>query len=256
MTPMPIRQSLLFLAITLTVAVPCRASDPVELFRQAGEAYQKGEWRAALDAYRKVLESGYQSGALYYNIGNCHYKLKSVGEAILNYEKARRLIPGDEDLNFNLALANLRTIDKITPLPRFWLLENLETLLDALPRGLLQWLAFLFYFSAAAALIARILGGQPGFRFRAGALAFGLAFFCVLSTGLLLARDQFAARAEGVVLAESTRAFSGPGGDNLQVFVLHEGTKVRIEQRNAEWVEVLLADGNVGWVRGSDLGEI
>ncbi len=247
-----------FLLALLVVFRPgtCRADQNDDWFEQANREYQRGDFKEALEIYRRILENGFESGPLYYNIGNCHYRLGHLGESILYYEKARRLIPEDEDLKANLAFTEAKTIDKITPLPSFWLLEGVEGVVFLLPRLLLWWLLIALYAGAVAAWIARILAEGEGVRVWSGRLALVLIVLGVFTAASLATRMFLSARREAVVLADTVKAFSEPGAGAVQVFILHEGTKVRLGQDSAGWVEIVLADGNVGWVRDDSLAEI
>ena len=86
-----------------------KPENPAALFKQANGFYQKGEYNKAADIYQQMITSGYKSGNLYYNLGNTYYKLGQKGMAILYYEKAKRLIPGDADLKANLAYVRDKT---------------------------------------------------------------------------------------------------------------------------------------------------
>lgn len=242
--------------LTLFLGPFARADQNDEWFRQANDQYRNGHFQEALDTYQRILDGGFESGALYYNMGNCHYRLGHLGESILFYEKARRLIPEDEDLEANLALTEAKTIDKITPLPRFWLREGLEILVFWFPRGLVWALLAVAYMGAVAAWIARILSGRSKIRLWMGRMTLGLVLAGVGLAGILGIRALLSEQKEGVVLADSVKAFSGPGEEGAQVFVLHEGTRVRLDKRSGEWVEVTLADGNVGWIPDDALAEI
>ncbi len=247
----------LLLALLVAFRVgTCWADQNSQRFEQANQHYQSGDFKQALELYKSILDSGFESGPLYYNMGNCHYRLGHLGKSILYYEKARRLIPEDEDLKANLAFTGSKTIDKITPLPSFWLLEGLESVVFLFSGALLWWLLITLYVGAVAALTARILSRRDMIRVWSGRVALVLILLAAFTAVVQGTRMFLSARREGVVLADTVKAFSGPGGEAVQVFILHEGAKVRLGQRSAEWVEIVLADGNVGWVRNDSLAEI
>ena len=122
--------ALLFLIL---VAVPLRGDSREGLFLQGNRLYEAGDYRKALESYAAIAAMGYESGPLYFNLGNCYYKLNETGQAILHYERAARLIPGDEDLEVNLSLARLKVVDRIPELPRFRPLVLLERLVFYFP---------------------------------------------------------------------------------------------------------------------------
>ena len=103
--------------------LPGSAASQVEFYQEGNRLYQEGDFQAALSSYQRVIETGLESGEIYYNVGNSYFKLGDLARAILNYERARRLLPGDEDVRANLDLARSLTADEIEPRQRFWVLD-------------------------------------------------------------------------------------------------------------------------------------
>src|SRR6266571_8467857 len=99
------------------------AQEEVLQFEQANQSYRNGDYKKAAQLYEKILDNGYESAALYYDLGNCYFKLENIPATILSYERARRLAPHDEDISYNLRLANLRVVDKIDALPRLFFVD-------------------------------------------------------------------------------------------------------------------------------------
>ena len=99
------------------------AQSPQDKFQEANTLYSEGKYSSAIDIYESLINSNYQNAEIYFNLGNAYYKLDDVAYAILNYERAKKLAPGDEDIDYNLRIANLKTIDKIEPVPEFFLNE-------------------------------------------------------------------------------------------------------------------------------------
>ena len=141
--------------VLLLVSLPLTAlASPMEQIAAEGDtAYREGDYDAALEAYHLVLENGYSSGPLLYNIANAYYKRGELGPAILFYERAARKMPHDRDVRYNLSLARSRAVDKIEPPPRLPVWDWLDTLRDLVPPGLLAMLA-----RAAAGVGSRLLG--------------------------------------------------------------------------------------------------
>ena len=203
-------------------------------FDEGNRRYQEGDYAGAIELYERILESGVESGELHYNLGNAWFRLGALGPAILHYERARRIMPRDGDLRANLALARALTVDQVTPLPGFWLFRVARWWVDLLSRPALLAVVTLAWLTAAA-------GGV--------ALVFGLS---------LLVRELEVGRPdEAVIMAEEAAVRSAPADDEaLLIFTVHEGTKVRVERRSDEWVEIVLEDGKVGWVRSGRLALI
>lgn len=242
---------LLALVTAAASTVPAAAqNDPRTLFEQGNQHYRDGQYEQALEAYQRILETGYESGPLYYNIGNCHYKLGRLGPTILNYLRARRLMPGDEDLEANLRLMQSLTLDDIEPLPEFLPLRVLKRWVYLVPVDLLTTLTALSWMTALGALILRLLARSPavarwGWRVM---LVAGL-LLAVTAPTLALRWSGWLQSRQGVVMVEEVGVQSAPSQDaGLRVFTIHEGTHFRIDQQSEEWAEIVLPDGKVGWI--------
>jgi tetratricopeptide (TPR) repeat protein len=245
-------------ALGLGAAFTSAAAAQDELFLEGNRLYQEGDFAAALDAYLAVEDSGFESGPLFYNLGNAYFKTGDLGRSILYYERAVRLLPGDEDAAENLALARSLTIDEVERLPRFWILQVWDWWVRLLPGTALAWLVAISYLIVGGALIAVVLGRSPPVCRISRRIAW-VAGAIVVVFGLNLAvRDLGIGQAEeAVVMATELSAQSAPSGDpNLTVFSVHEGTKVRIDRRSEGWAEIVLEDGRVGWVSAEALETI
>src|SRR5208283_3571750 len=125
------RFCILFLLLVPSLLIADEASLQIE---QANQLYRSGTYQKAAELYEQILKNGYESPALYYNLGNAYFKMQNIPAAILSYERGKRLAPRDEDILYNLRLANLRVVDKIEPLPQLFLIE--------------WWNAFVNFFSS------------------------------------------------------------------------------------------------------------
>lgn len=245
------RRAIPLLVVSLATATAVTAQE--EIFQDGNRLYQEGRYEEAVEAWRRVREAGYESAAIHYNLGNAYFKLGRLGPAILEYERAGRLVPGDEDVTANLRLARSVTADDIEPLPRFWLLAAWDWWVDLLPLGALRWATAASWLLAGAGLVLRILGRGMGSR-RTGAIVLSASAGATLLLGLNLAvRELGLGRPqEAVVMAVEVGVKSAPTDDpNLTIFNIHEGTLVQVERQADEWAEIKLEDGRVGWVPGS-----
>ena len=244
------------LGLILLAAAPAGAQSA--FFDEGNRLYQAGDFEGALDRYRRILDEGLESGELYYNIGNAHFRLGELAPAILYYERARRLMPGADDLLANLALARSMTADDITPRPRFWLFRAADWWVGLLPRAALIWLVALAWVTAVAGAAVVVLRPRPGLAAwaRRTALA-AAALTLVVGVNLVVRELGLGAAEEAIVMAEGAQAQSAPSDDPaLQVFAVHAGTKVVVDRRSDEWVEIVLEDGAVGWIRATQLEPI
>lgn len=252
--PRAARALLLVAGLCLPVLSPAppRAGAQEDIFQEGSRLYQEGQYQAALEAWERIREAGYESAALHFNLGNAHFKLGHLAPAILEYERAERLAPGDQDVAANLRLARSVTADDIEPLPRFWLLAALRWFVDLLPLRVLRLVVAGAWVLTGAAVVLRILSRTRGARRLASRTAWVLGGITVLF-GLNLAVRELGIGApeEAVVMVREVGVKSAPtDDDNLTVFNIHEGTLVRVERRSEGWAEIALEDGRVGWVPG------
>ena len=219
------------------------------LFDEGNILYQQEDYLAALEKYQQIEAMSLVSPSLYFNIGNTHYKLDQVGKAVLYYERALRLDPKDEDVLANLRIAEQATVDKITSPPEFALASWLRWALYLLPVStILRFLAVIYLVLGILAVILIVLQGS---RFapllkRAG---WGtLVLFILIFLLFLVQWRDSGNRVEAIVIAEELPAMDAPGNGGTELFSIHEGTKVRIDDRSNGWVEIVLLDGKIGWV--------
>ena len=225
------------------------------LWDAATAAYSEGNWEGALTAWQEIEGSGLESPELYYNMGNAFFKASDYAHAILYYERALKLDPSYSDARFNLEFARESVQDRIESVPEFFLKTWVRKLGYLFSSD--AW-AVLFLILLALALgggLMFLLGSGSGARrtgFFAGIAALLLAFCC-----LGFASSQKAAynRADSAVVTVPVSSVrSSPGAESAKdLFVLHEGTKVRILDEVGDWWNIELSDGRQGWIPSSDL---
>jgi tetratricopeptide (TPR) repeat protein len=220
------------------------------LMEAGNSRYQENDFLGALEAYLDILDAGLESPDLYYNLGNVYFKLGELGRSILNYERALGLAPGDPDVLANLELARSLTADEIEPLPRFWVISVASWWTNLLPRRMLILAVVLTYSLAAAGICIRILSKRATPARIGTWLLMGNGFALLFLGTTLLAREGAFGKTEwGIVMTEEVQVRSAPAAeDDLILFLVHEGTKVRLDQRTDLWSEIVLEDGRVGWV--------
>ena len=247
----------LLLVLTLLI-LPSLAEGQEEFFQQGNQLYQEGDFAGALEAYQALRQGGFESADLYYNLANAFFKTGDLGRSILNYERALKLRPGDEDIRANLELARSITADEVEPLPRFWLFSVASWWVNLLPRNGLILTVLLGYLVGSGALCVRILSRQERTVGTATSVSGGAGVIFLLMGITLLAREGILAETRwGIILAEEVAVQSAPSGeDNLTLFNVHEGTKVRLDQVTEGWTEVVLEDGRVGWIETPVFEEI
>jgi hypothetical protein len=193
--------------------------------------------------------SGIESPEVYFNLGNAYYKTKQYTLSILNYERAKLLAPDDEDIEFNLQVANQKVVDSIQELPgifivRWWnALVNSQTTDTWAVISIFSFVVFLtmlgFYFFAKTSEVKRITFWSGCF----------LIVFTIFSyTFAAKQKSRLVNHTYAIVMQPTVTVKSSPSETGTNLFVVHEGLKVRITDKLGDWVEIRLADGNKGWL--------
>lgn len=244
-------------AVLMITVFQINAQTPEQSFETGNKHYADGQFQEAIDAYRKVLDSGQESAAVYYNLANAHYKLNNIAPSIYYYEKAKRLNPADADIKNNAAFASKMKIDAITPLPENTVKKWFNSVLNLLTSD--GWayatviLAMLFVIFFLAYYFSYGTGKKRVF--------FTGTFVSLLLAGLSLmfAYNAFA-KAEkdnlAIVFAQESTVKAEPNLASAEAFVLHEGTKVMILETVKDWKHISIADGKSGWIPATDIKEL
>ncbi|WP_448698671.1 tetratricopeptide repeat protein [Mucilaginibacter sp. AW1-3] len=227
------------------------------LFEQGNTQYAKANYKAAAESYQKILNDGYQSKAVYFNLGNAYYKLGDIPSALLYYEKARKLAPGDDDINFNIQFANLKTTDKIDDAPQLFLVNWWHSIILVASVNTLSTFSILFLL-AGFGLLAYYLFARSISRKKASFYS-GIVIIIFGLLSIFIASRQsayFESHHEAIVFSPSVTAKSGPDNNAKNLFVIHDGTKVTIVENNSGWIKIRLLNGSEGWINLSDAKEI
>jgi tetratricopeptide (TPR) repeat protein len=227
------------------------------IIAKANKAYTDGLFTNAVDLYKQVLASGNESWELYYNMGNSYYKLNDFASAILYYEKAKKLNPGNEDINFNLKVTNNKIADKIEPLPEMFYKRWYRNLVELFPVDtwaritILTFILSLF-FALFFVMSQRVYLRKMGFW--AGILFFILSLLSVHFS--IQNYTTLQNNTEAIIFAPTVTIKSSPDEKSIDLFVLHEGTKVNILDNIGNWYEIRIINGSVGWLPASSVEKI
>jgi hypothetical protein len=233
------------------------AQAPEQRFEQGNEAYQQGKINEAVDTYESILRNGYISGPLYYNLGNAYYRAGNIPRAILNYERALRLMPGDDDLRHNLQLANMMITDKIEPTPRLFLWDYFDAVKNAFTLDAVTWLAYAGFVLVVGSVCVVILG-RTYFVRKVGLWGSAVSVFVLLVfvTLFFVKLNDVNRQNEAVVTSNIVTVKNSPDEKSSDAFVLHGGVKVQIIDQLSSWIKVRLADGKVGWMESKETERI
>jgi tetratricopeptide (TPR) repeat protein len=224
------------------------ADQPLDIFSEANQLYQKGDFEAAIEKYEKILSGKYESGELYYNLGNAYYKTGNIGKARLNYERALIWLEDDESVVQNLDLLKLRLVDQIEEPPKLFInvwWEKLLNLFDTKSLGIIVLILFWLVLITAAIFMHYRKRGM--FKWKSVFVA-SLILWLLLLTIWINKIYLFETEMYGVILASTTTVYSEPAENTTELFVLHEGTRVKVERASGSWYEIRLADGKTGWL--------
>lgn len=248
----------LFVALMLLFSIrPSFASEEDNLMQKANSLYQAGNYEQAAGLYQRILDNGYSSKELFYNLGNSYFKSGRLGYAILNYEKAQKLSPNDEDVAYNLRIANARTVDKIESMPKIFFIRWWEELLNFLPVNGWTIISYVIYLALLVIIGFYFFLRNPGIQKWILISGMGTAFVLILSILILVSKYNYDnGKESGVVVESAVTVKLSPDEHSGDAFIVHEGIKVSLEDRVDQWVKVRLADGKVGWLPASDMKKI
>lgn len=250
-----LRAVYLFLAIAICFFPDLSAQGSNdEKFKSGVTEYSAGNYEKALEIWSDLYNAGYRSPELAYNTGNAYFKLNNVPGAILFYERAARLSPADEDIIYNLGIARTMAVDRIEAIPELFFVKWYDFLSLLVPAN--TWaLLSVISFAVSLLLISFYLYSRS-VRIKIGSFWLGLVFFVLsLSSFTLAFRNDYLVRGghEGIIFSPLVAGKSSPDDSGTDLFVLHEGTKVKIVDTIGKWYEIRLADGNKGWVPSNSL---
>ena len=245
------------LLLGMTLCAASFAQTTPDVFDRGNALYRDGKFEEATSSYESILKQGLASPSIYFNLGNCYYRMGRLAPAILAYERARRLQPNDADIKHNLELVNLKTSDRIEPLPELFFIEWLRSFSAVVPfhaTTLLFAGCWILLFGALSLLY--LLTNLTALRFLRGlviALAVALAPLAITVVAQFVdARN----RTDAIVMVSTVTAKTSPDAQSLDAFVAHEGLKVKLSDSVGGWVKIVLPDGKVGWIRSQDCERI
>jgi len=251
---MKLKTQIISLVFILIFSLHSFAQEQEEKFRQGAGCFSAGRFDEALDVWTSLYKTGYRSAELNYNIGNAYFKMNNIPGSILYYERANLLKPADEDIKYNLQIARTLVVDRLEEIPELFFvrLYNFISLLMSSNTWarisiatfiLCLFLLSLYFYSS---------------KYRLKVLGFWLALFMIivsLSSLALTIRNKnlvYDSR-EAIIFSPLVNGKSSPDNSGTDLFLLHEGTKVTVEDEVGEWYEVRLSDGNKGWIPSNSL---
>ena len=245
--------------VWLLLAMICFGSTSAKAVTKnnADTEYQKGNYQQAIRDYEEILKNG-ESAEIYFNLGNAYYRTDNITKAVLNYERARLLSPGDDDINFNLQFARSKTIDKITPQSEMFFVTWYKSLVNF--TSVDNWAKTGILSIVMALLLVLLYLFGPQLMLRKIGFFGGLAFFVIFLLSNLFAFQQKQAldnRTGAIIMTPSVNIKKTPAKNSADQFVLHEGTRVDIIDKGmTDWRCIRVGDGREGWIETKAIEEI
>ena len=230
---------------------------PDSLVKTGNNLYAKGQYYHAINVYEQVVDSGYEASELYFNLGNAYYKVNNIALAILNYERAKKLNPRDGDITHNLAIANAHVVDKIDIIPEFFLKNWITNIVNITGSDIWAIISISSFILFLLLFLIYLFSGRIGIKklsFWLGILIFFISissFYSSLRRKVILTLHNSA-----IIITPTVTAKSSPAETGVDLFVIHEGSRVKIVDSIDIWNEIKLSDGKRGWIRKIDLIEI
>jgi tetratricopeptide (TPR) repeat protein len=231
------------------------ASD--SLYNQAIELYEKGEFENAILRYREILDSGYEAADLYYNMGNAAFRSNNIGYAVLYYEKALKMDPSHQDAAYNLKYVSKYVVDAFEEVPEFFIRRWISAVVHLLPEHIWSIMALLGFALTLASLLLYLFTKGLALK-KAGffaALA-GLIFFIFTFTSALAQHRSIVHPDYAIIISPSVVVKSTPSQSGTELFILHEGTKVLVNEELTGWQNIRIIDGREGWIPSGDFEKI
>ena len=225
--------------------------------KEAEAAYNGEDYPKAIEMYEAVLQKYGESANVYYNLGNAYYKAGKLAPAILNYERCLLLNPGDSDARFNLELVRQRTTDKIEPLGEFFFSRWFHAIQDRGSSNSWAKLGVVCFILFIGCLVLFFF--SRWIRLKKIGFYCGLCLLVAVTVSNIFAgnqKEEMLNRNRAIVFSPTVTVKSSPDVSGTDLFVLHEGTDVTIKSTLGDWSEIVLADGNVGWMPSKDIQKI
>lgn len=219
-------------------------------FEQANAAYNAGNYDSAMVFYEQILATDVESVPLYYNMGNAYYKMRNYPMAIYCYEKALKLDPSNDEVRANLDIANLAIVDKIEPVPQSFIVKGWNGLKHSLSGDAWAYVSIGAFALLLIALYLFLRGRRMAWRklgFFGGivvALAFALSVLFAAQLKKAATRQD-----QAIVMTPTVTVKSSPNEASVDLFVLHEGTKVSLLDEADGWCKIKIANGSIGWLQ-------
>ena len=245
------------LIVFLAVAQSLIAQTPKEQFTTANEAYADANYKEATRLYKELIEQGWQSSELHFNLGNTYYKKGEIAPSIYHYEMALLLSPGNKTYLNNLTYAEQKRVDEIEPTQKSKFDLRIEKIINWF--NLEQWGKIAIGFASLSLLcFAGFLFFRKSILKRFLFSLFIVFTLACVSTYYLADKQAFLSKENlyGIVFSEEAKIYAEPNSTTNQLFLLHEGTKVKVEDEFRSYTKIRLGNNITGWIESAQIKKL
>lgn len=242
------RFALLFI-LGFSMLFEARAQKPEELLTKANSLYNDNAFDSALVVYKDIVDQGYSSATLYYNIGNTYYKLRNYPLAIYYYEKSLKLDPNNEDTKHNIEIAKLFLTDKIEAVPELFIKTWWNNLSNSFSANVWAIISLILIGATLTCVFFYITAKSRGLK--KSMFFTGILMIILMSISLSISAKKYnyiSTHNEGIIITPTITIKSSPSTSGVDLFVLHEGSKVKILDNTDGWEKIKIANGSIGWL--------
>ncbi len=251
------RVTLLFSLILMVSPAYLYCQEESVIFDKGIEQYELGDYQGAVKSWEKLISAGFVSSDLYYNLGNALFKDENIPGAILYYEKSLLIKPFNEDIRYNLEIARSYTVDSFETITEFFFVKWFKMLSLIFSSNYWALISLVLFILTLTLLLIYLFSGR--LNIKKISFIFSLFFlFSSLATISLSHQNRIITikNRDAIIFSPVVTGRSSPDKSGNDLFVIHEGTRVKIEDELGEWYKIRLSDGNIGWVRFDDLRKI
>ncbi len=257
--PTTIKSLLVILAIQFAFSskLIAQTEDDYFLLEQGNKAYTEGNFEQAVEIYQKLVNAGYRAGELYYNLGNAYYRIGDYKSAILNFERAKLLMPDNENVLINLEYSQRFVQDKIETVPKFFLIEWVHGFIGMFAEktwAIISIFCFILFLAGVITFLFTKILTLRKLSFYIGILSIFISILAFYSAGKQ--KQKITQHNTAIVFSPAVTVKSAPNENGTDLFIIHEGLKVTIIGHSNGWKEIKLSDGKVGWLTDDSIVEI
>lgn len=251
------RYIILLAALLCATAARAQNAELDALWDAGNKAYAEARYDQAIESYNAILMEGYSSYKLYYNLGNAYFKDNQTGRAILFYNRALQARPSDRDAQYNLEIANAQVRDKIEVIPQFFIVRWVAEIRMLMGSNGWAVVSLAFLGLTLASVLVYLLSQK--LRLRKTGFYIGICSLALFGVALgfsLSERHEMLNSSDAIVMNVAAPVKSSPDNSSKELFILHEGTKVKIVSTLGEWREIEIASGDKGWIAETAIEKI